>query len=383
MKLIPLTEVGHVLHAGISLPWVVRDSKGVMLLAKGYLLPDQRSVNAILSRGMYVDWEDVENAERSARRQSSAQEESMPDLWHRLQIHLALMLRSSTEQYFLQKVGETIAPIAALADSNADLLIFLILRHDHVRLLKYGVVHALHCASLCSLLSRRLGWSDSKRHSLIGAALTMNISMIELQGLLAQREGRPTADERQAIDDHPRASAGILRAAGLDDEEWLTTVEQHHEAPAGKGYPNKLDHPTEMSQLLRLVDCFSAKHSPRAGRKPQPAQQAARELFTQNGGHPLAGLLIKELGIYPPGVFVKLACGETAIVTQRGATANAPLVAAVINRSGDPLTVPLLRDTALPPFAIVSVVAENDIKVQISADALYDRSKSSRRLASA
>lgn len=234
MKLIPLTEVGHVLHAGISLPWVVRDSKGVMLLARGYLLPDQRSVNAILSRGMYVDWEDVENAERPTRRQSIAQEQSMLDLWHRLQIHLALMLRSSTEQYFLQKVGESIAPIAALADSNVDLLIFLILRHDHVRLLKYGVVHALHCAFLCSLLSRRLGWSDSKRHSLIGAALTMNISMIELQGQLAQREGRPTADERQAIDDHPRASAEILRTAGLDDEEWLTTVEQHHEAPGGK-----------------------------------------------------------------------------------------------------------------------------------------------------
>ena len=178
MKLIPLTEVGHVLHAGISLPWVVRDSKGIMLLARGYLLPDQRSVNAILSRGMYVDWEDVENTERSAHRQPVAQEESMLDHWHRLQINLALMLRSSTEQYFLQKVGETIAPIAALADSNADLLIFLILRHDHVRLMKYGVVHALHCASLCSLLSRRLGWNESKRHSLIGAALTMNISMI-------------------------------------------------------------------------------------------------------------------------------------------------------------------------------------------------------------
>ena len=162
----------------------------------------------------------------------------MLDHWHRLQINLALMLRSSTEQYFLQKVGETIAPIAALADSNVDLLIFLILRHDHVRLLKYGVVHALHCASLCSLLSRRLGWSDSKRHSLIGAALTMNISTIELQGQLAKREGRLTAVERQAINDHPRASAEILRTAGLGDEEWLTTVEQHHEVPAGKGYPN-------------------------------------------------------------------------------------------------------------------------------------------------
>ena len=375
MKLIPLTEVGHVLHAGISLPWVVRDSKGIMLLARGYLLPDQRSVNAILSRGMYVDWEDVENTERSTHRQPVAQEESMLDHWHRLQINLALMLRSSTEQYFLQKVGEAIAPIAALADSNVDLLIFLILRHDHVRLMKYGVVHALHCASLCSLLSRRLGWNESKRHSLIGAALTMNISMIELQGQLAQREGRPTAVERQAIDDHPRASAEILRTAGLDDEQWLTTVEQHHEVPTGKGYPNKLNDPTEMSQLLRLVDCFSAKHSPRAGRKPQPAQQAARELFTQNGGHPLAALLIKELGIYPPGVFVKLANGETAIVTQRGATANAPFVAAVMNRSGDPLTIPLLRDTALPLFAIVSVIAENDIKIQVSANALYDRAK--------
>lgn len=373
MKLIPLAEVGHVLCAGISLPWVVRDSRGVMLLARGYLLPDERSVNAILDRGMYVDWDDVE---KSTPRVPYAKEEAMTTCWYRLQTRLSLLLRSATEQYFLERAGECIVPIAALADSNVDLLIFLILRHDHVRLMKYGVVHALHCASLCSLLSHRLGWSEAKRHSLIGAAMTMNISMIELQGQLAQRDGRPTDAERQIIDGHPVASANILRQAGLNDPAWLTTVEQHHEVPGGQGYPKALRDPTEMSQLLRFVDSFSAKHSPRAGRKPLPAQQAARQLFTQSGGHPLAALLIKELGIYPPGAFVKLANGEIAIVIRRGTAANAPFVASIINKGGDPLAIPTRRDTSIPAFAVVSAVADHSVKVQVSVEALYDLPKS-------
>ena len=115
------------------------------------------------------------------------------------------------------------------------------------------------------------------------------------------------------------------------------------------------------------------KHSPRAGRKPQPAQKAARELFTQSAGDPMAALIIKEFGIYPPGVFVQLASGEMAVVTQRGASANAPIVAAITNKSGDPLAHPARRDTSAAAHAIVSAVPQTAIKVQVSVDALYDR----------
>jgi HD-GYP domain-containing protein (c-di-GMP phosphodiesterase class II) len=274
---------------------------------------------------------------------------------------------------FLARLNESIGHISALADGNVDLLIFLILRHDHSRPLNYGVVHSLHTAAICSLLSRRKGWEEPQRRSLIGAALTMNLAMLDLQGTLAARAGRPTEDEKLQIDKHPTDATELLRVAGLADESWLAAVEQHHEVTGGTGYPNKVEKPTEMARMLRFVDAFLAKHSPRTGRAPQPAHKAARDLFTNSGGDPLAGLIIKEFGIYPPGAYVKLDSGEVAIVTQRGAAANTPLVMAITNKNGDPLSLPSRRDTALANAKIVATVDEHTIRVRHSADILYDR----------
>jgi hypothetical protein len=163
-----------------------------------------------------------------------------------------------------------------------------------------------------------------------------------------------------------------LRLAGLNDAEWLTAVEQHHEAPGGSGYPNKIASPSDISQLVRFVDSFTAKHSARAGRAQQPAQQAARDLYTQSKANPLAAVLIKEFGIYPPGCFVKLASGETAIVIKRGVSANCPIVAALTNRNGDVLSQPISRDTAMPANAIASTIPDRAVMVRLNVEKLYD-----------
>jgi hypothetical protein len=160
----------------------------------------------------------------------------------------------------------------------------------------------------------------------------------------------------------------------LGDAEWIEAVQQHHEEMGGTGYPNKVQQPNEIARLVHFVDSFTAKHSPRAGRKPQPAQKAARDLFTQSYGDPLAALVIKEFGIYPPGCYVKLASGEMAIVTQRGATANAPIVAAITNKNGDQLSIPARRDTSAAGHSIISTVPEQSVMVRVNVDSLYDRS---------
>jgi len=232
--------------------------------------------------------------------------------------------------------------------------------------------HSLHVAVLCHLVSRRLGWTDNRRLSLIGAALTMNLGMAGLQATLALQRTPPTPQQRQEIDAHPLVSASLLRASGLQDEEWLLAVEQHHECPGGNGYPKQVQAPGEPSQLIRFIDNFTAKYSPRAGRDKQPAHQAAKDLYAQSGGNPLAAALIKECGIYPPGCFVKLASGESAVVTRRGLSLKEPLVAALTNPHGEPLGRPVQRDTSQPGRAIVAPLADKAITVQVSADQLYD-----------
>ena len=80
--------------------------------------------------------------------------------------------------------------------------------------------------------------------------------------------------------------------------------------------------------------------------------------------------LIRTLGVYPPGVWVKLHCGEIAMVLRRTPIAKAPIVASLVSRSGMPLAVPALRNTKLPDFAVTGAVPAAQVKVRPNLDAL-------------
>jgi hypothetical protein len=74
--------------------------------------------------------------------------------------------------------------------------------------------------------------------------------------------------------------------------------------------------------------------------------------------------LIKAVGIYPPGSFVKLASNEIATVVRRGVNTLTPRVAVLVNRHGMPMAEPAIRDTRLVEYKIVSAVNHRDIKVR-------------------
>lgn len=371
MQLVPIEEVQHKLAPGTALPWNVRNAQGALLLAKGLPVTDEVMVAALRNRGVFVDVNDLTSAQDSDH--EDRQPASLAHRWYTLADRLGSQLRSVHQPNFVQRIQESVREVITLVECNADEIIFLIVRHDHARLAGYGVAHSLHTATLCALLSRQVQWSDADRASLVGAALTMNLAMLDLQGVLASRGTPPTPSERKLIHEHPAASARWLREAGLTDSTWLSAVEQHHEVSGGGGYPDGLHAPSEMSQMVRFIDSFTAKHSPRAGRKPLPAQQAARDLFLQSKGNPLASLLIKELGIYPPGCYVKLASGEIAVVTHRGESAKTPVVAALTNRSGDALFQPLRRDTRSESHAITGTVPDQAVKLKVAVEDLYER----------
>jgi hypothetical protein len=378
MKLLPLSVLRDRLAPGQPLPWGVRDAAGRLLLGKGHPVETEEVLAALLDRGVFVDAEEAA-AERAAAPSAEAPSPVPPaaepatpfERWDRLCANLGPLLMKPTEKLFLQRLREASSHVHALSEANSDLLLFLILRQDHGRFETYGVTHALHVACVCSLLAQRLGWDHADQERVIGAALTMNLAMIELQGTLARQAGPPTRRQRELIHEHPQQAVRLLRAAGLDDEPWLVAVEDHHERVGGGGYPRNRAEPGTMSQLLRLTDQFTAKHSARATRPALPAQVAARQLFIENPGNPLAALLIKEFGIYPPGCLVRLVSGELGIVVRRGRSANSPIVATLTTPQGRALATPALRDTARSNFTVASSVPEPATRVRLAAQTFF------------
>lgn len=372
MKLVPIQQVGGLIKAGAPLPFGVRDAEGKLLLAKGQTVPGEQMREALLSRGVFVDMDEVREASARGADGSSGGEDFFAR-WEALQTRLSTLLRAPQEPLFLPRVKECAAQLIGWVGRFTDQMIFVVVQHDHSRHEVYCLAHLLHTAAVGAVLSRRLGWAPERQKSLVGAALTMNLSIIDLQGRLASRGGRLLPPQRVAINRHPDEAVAWLRNAGLDDAEWLSAVAQHHEQSGGGGYPQGLSEPCEAAQLLRVADIFLAKLASRGGRAGLPAPQAAKALYTGSNGHPFAALLVKEFGMFPPGTLVKLASGETAVAVRRGATGSTPLVSAVMNRHGDPLGAPVRRDSAQAEHAITGLASAQSLRVKLSPRQLYDR----------
>jgi HD-GYP domain-containing protein (c-di-GMP phosphodiesterase class II) len=198
----------------------------------------------------------------------------------------------------------------------------------------------------------------------------MNLAMLALQGQLAEQTTPLTEAQRAEIQAHPVLSRMLLEMAGVDNEDWLQAVVQHHERPDGQGYPYGLRGSSEIAALIRRADIYAAKLSPRATRDAMAADQAGRQMFMQDPGHPMTAALVKEFGVYPPGCWVRLASGECGIVVRRGATVMTPLVSVMSTPQGQPLTRAQQRDTAQKPHAIKGVLAAHEPRPKLPAQLL-------------
>jgi HD-GYP domain-containing protein (c-di-GMP phosphodiesterase class II) len=262
------------------------------------------------------------------------------------------------------------ALVSALIERDPDLAIFQVVRQDVRGSALYGVSHSMHTAIAARLAGSRLGWDKAAMSTVFKAALTMNLSMLELQGRLALQPTPLTAHQRETIRLHPTRSVEMLQAAGVNDADWLRAVAEHHESADGKGYPAHLTEVCEMAALIRRADIYTAKLSARATRAPMKAHEAARVMFLQDEGHPMVAALVKEFGIYPPGCCVRLASGEVGLVVKRGPSSNTPVVAVVLNKKGEPMMEPMRRATGTSENAVVDVLNEKSLKVRVSREQL-------------
>jgi hypothetical protein len=365
MKLLPLHQVRAQVKAGAPLPFAIRDAEGQLLLARGQMVISDEALATLLTRGATVDVEEVQRRGEVVAPPS----ENFPGRWHQLTVRSAVVLRPPLAEDFLERVAEIAEQLATMAERDADMLLYLALRTARDAGQQYGVLHALHAATVCTLLARRLGLDAAQQASLVGAALTMNLSIIDLQSRQGGAALPPTPALREMVERHPEDSAALLRKAGLGDQAWLRIVEQHHPPAAANG---AADEPGELARLLRLVDGYTTRITDRPDTIIASPALAAKDLFAQHAQDPAALALVKEMGVYPPGCFVRIASGETAVVLRRGEAANKPLVACITNRRGDALQQPIRRDTGLlAEHAITAVVPDKEVKVRMPSQLLY------------
>jgi HD-GYP domain-containing protein (c-di-GMP phosphodiesterase class II) len=396
MKVVPLSSEG--LRIGRPLPFSVRDGSGAILLARGASIQTEKQLQVLRSRPIFIDMAESESVRRAYAGQLDQMfrqdvalgriADARPDYesipvpgvaraaerpldWPNLQMRLRLMLVDPHGADWLARLRALRDDVLALVERGPDRALMRLMHDASNEFQDYSASHSLFVCVLASMACAQLpGWQAEWADSLTLAALTMNVTFTQTQDDLARQTGPLSDSQREALRDHPERAAGLLAEIGVDDSMWLYAVRHHHSAPSG---PLSGRSPQEtIARLIRRADRYAARLSPRKTRPASSAAAAAQVALLDEGGHTdeAGQALIRTLGLYPPGVWVQLQCGEVAMVLRRTLVAKCPIVASLVSRSGMPLAVPTLRNTKMPDFAVTGAVAPAQVKVRPNLDAL-------------
>ena len=393
------------IRIGQPLPFSLRDEAGVLLASKGFVVASRDDLEQMIGRRsqLFIDVAESEShlrayvgklhnmvrqdqslgqiagtqissAELDKHRDSASTGE--PD-WLDLQAQTHAMLRDTHPETFGSRLDRLQQELNRHVRSNPDGTLFALIHLSSTEMRWYSATHAMLVSVMCSLAAREvLKWSPELEATLCKAALTMDIGMTELQDRLALQKDPPNAEQNRQVGMHPARSVDILQQLGVSDPLWLEAVRDHRAKT-----PGPLATRTEAQRLARLIqraDVFAARLAPRASRVPEsPASAMHACYFDENSKVDETGAaLIKAMGIYSPGSFVRLATDEVAAVIKRGANTTTPRVAVLINRDGMPTGELIVRDTSRREFRIVAGVAHRDVKVKINLDRLLALTKS-------
>jgi HD-GYP domain-containing protein (c-di-GMP phosphodiesterase class II) len=252
--------------------------------------------------------------------------------------------------------------IASDADDSL-LCLFQALADDS---LGYCATHALLCMAVCELTAAKLGLDASQQKTLGAAAMTMNIGMARDQDSMARQGSAVTDWQRTLIAKHAETSVEILTGFGVDNRDQLDIVRSHH-------VPDSIDAMPQNQRALRilhLADVFVARTAARKTRSSLSPLKAVKTMVMGAEGE-LVGLgsaMAQAVGFYPPGSYVQLINGDTAVCVQRGARANMPWVISIADKDGMPITKYLCKDTADPHNAIASAVTFEKVNVAVNLE---------------
>lgn len=301
--------------------------------------------------------------------QSENEYEDLLGLWSDLESGLGVLLASPTGiQEFEKRIRQYDRWMQDLLRRDTDVGLYLLFQLASSSSVGYSASHALVCAVLCHLIGSELGIAPEERESLVNAALTMNIAMTALQDELAQQLERPNARQADAIRSHAARGQEMLMQLGVSTPLWLDTLLRHHDDSTSKGEFQAIAPASRLAQVLRVVDRYAAMISPRKSREGCSSTDSLRSIISGSDpkGDEIGHILVRAVGLCPPGTFVKLDDQRVAVVIRRSPHPNRPFVAIVLDEDGVRLKAPRLHRTANSNPGIRSALSASTVNERLN-----------------
>ncbi len=170
--------------------------------------------------------------------------------------------------------------------------------------------HQLNVSVLALTLGKALKLRRDELHQLGMAGLFHDIGHSELPGALLGKREPLNRSEQALYETHVMAGVTIGQKLGLSKPA-LAAIAQHHERLDGSGYPKHLGGAQIglLGRILALVNAFDNQCNPADIARAVTPHEALAQLFAKQRealDERLLRLLIRTLGVYPPGTLVRL-----------------------------------------------------------------------------
>jgi HD-GYP domain-containing protein (c-di-GMP phosphodiesterase class II) len=219
------------------------------------------------------------------------------------------------------------AETAALVSKGSEVLLHLLGDKNE----QGPQFHALNTMTLSMLVGKKAGLSERALADLALAALAHDAGESQIPPQILKNSQRKKHEE-EFYRQHVSFSLQFASESGAFSQEALTTIADHHEAMDGSGWPNgKKDAAISVSsRILAMVDRYDILCSPDTTKGvPLMPTEALATMFRNESARfdkSLLSLMIKLLGVYPPGTVVQLSDGALALVIAPGESALKPAV---------------------------------------------------------
>lgn len=236
----------------------------------------------------------------------------------------ATAVMKNLNRNLLAKPKETLEEMGALIGQMADAFLDSPEATLHVMGDKAGgeevYYHSLNVTILAMMLAQDMGLDAQAARDLGVGAMVHDVGLMDIPDRVLRKPPEEYNNaERNLRQQHVEYGITIGTKLGLKPGA-LAVIAQHHELADGTGYPKglKADKMTEAARLVALVNYYDNLCNPVDIKRAMTPHQALSFMFAQKRSKfdvKALQILIRSLGVYPPGSIVQLSNDALGLVT--------------------------------------------------------------------
>jgi HD-GYP domain-containing protein (c-di-GMP phosphodiesterase class II) len=225
---------------------------------------------------------------------------------------------------------------------------------------RFVLYHSVNVAILSQRVARVLDMERSELEVLCLAALAHDVGTVRVPAAVFTKAESLSPDEWEIMRLRPVHSHEILLTLGAEYRAITEIAHQAYERLDGSGYPRQLnvDGVSLEASIIGAVDLFEAIIHPRPYKKtvPAAAMYGVDNMMRMSNqfGDGVLKALVRGVGLFPVGTFVRLNSGEVARVSKsRQANPMRPAVEVLWDTQKHALKKPKLLDLMQAPHLYV------------------------------